>query len=60
VYLVFAVPGFFLGDPAMNRYWQIGPMHLMFPDHVLHTILGAGLIVVGVVTKTSSKNRGNA
>jgi hypothetical protein len=60
VYLVLAVPGFFLGDPAMNRDWQIGPVHLMFPDHVLHTILGAGLIVVGMVTKTSSKNRGNA
>ena len=56
VYLVFAVPGFFLGNPAMNGDWQVGPMHLMFPDNVLHTILGAGLIVVGMVTKTSSKN----
>lgn len=56
VYLVLAVPGFFLGDPAMNRDWQIGPAHLMFPDHVLHTILGAGLIVVGMVTKTRSKD----
>ena len=55
VYLIFSVPGFFLGDPAMNRDWQIGPMHLMFPDDVLHTILGAGLIVVGLVTKASSK-----
>jgi hypothetical protein len=56
VYLIFSVPGFFLGDPAMHRDWQIGPMHLMFADDVLHTILGAGLIVVGMVTKTSSKN----
>ena len=60
VYLVFSVPGFFLGDPATNRDWQIGPMHLMFPDDVLHTVLGAGLIGVGLVTKTISKNRGNA
>jgi hypothetical protein len=58
VYLIFAVPGFFLGDPAMSRDWQIGSAHLMFPDHVVHTILGLGLIVVGMVTKTGSKNRG--
>ena len=55
VYLVLSVPGFFLGDSAMNGYWQIGPMHLMFPDHLLHTILGAGLIVVGMLTKTKTE-----
>jgi hypothetical protein len=55
VYLLLSVPGFFLGA-AMNRDWQIGPMHLMFPDHILHTLLGAGLIVVGMVTTTSSEN----
>jgi hypothetical protein len=60
VYLALSVPGFFLGDPTMNRDWQLGPVHLMFPDHILHAILGAGLIVVGMVTKTNSKNRGNA
>jgi hypothetical protein len=42
VYRALAVPGFFVGDPAMNRDWQVGPAHLMFPDHILHTILGAG------------------
>ena len=54
--MVFSVPGFFLGNPAMNRDWQIGPMHLMLPDDILHVILGAGLLLVGVVTKTGSKN----
>lgn len=54
-YLALSVPGFFLGDPAMNRDWHIGPTHLMFPDHILHAILGAGLIAVGLLTKTRTK-----
>jgi hypothetical protein len=56
-YLALSVPGFFLGDPAMNRNWQIGPTHLLFPDHVLHAVLGAGLFAVGVLAKTGAKTK---
>lgn len=54
-YLALSVPGFFLGDPAMNLHWHIGPTHLMFPDHILHAILGLGLVAVGLLAKTGTK-----
>ncbi len=56
-YLALSLPGFFLGDPALNRAWHIGPTHLMFPDHVLHAILGAGLIAVGLLARATPRNR---
>ncbi|HEV8139228.1 MAG TPA: hypothetical protein VGP81_05615 [Pyrinomonadaceae bacterium] len=54
-YLALSVPGFFLGDPAMNRDWPIGPTHLMLPDHILHAILGVGLVAVGLLSKTKTR-----
>ena len=54
-YMALSVPGFFLGDPAMNRLWHIGPTHLMLPDHILHAILGAGLVAVGLLAKSRAR-----
>ena len=51
LYLTIALPGFFVGDPAMHREWHIGPMHLNVADHIFHTVLGLGLLVVGALTK---------
>jgi hypothetical protein len=57
LYLALAVPGFFVGDPATNRVWHIGPMRLNVFDHILHTALGAALVAVGLFTKKSAGSR---
>jgi hypothetical protein len=44
-YLTLAILGLTIGDSAMGRAWQAGPMLLHTGDHVFHLVLG--LIVLG-------------
>ena len=47
-YFSFGSLGMLLGDAAMNRSWQLGPMQLHTRDHIFHLALGAGLLIVGL------------
>ncbi|WP_326949199.1 DUF4383 domain-containing protein [Amycolatopsis sp. NBC_01307] len=50
-YLVFGALGLVLGDPAADRMWHVGPLHLMTGDHLFHVVLGAVVLAAGVVTR---------
>lgn len=49
-YLMLAVLGLTIGDPAMSRAWQAGPMLLHTGDHVFHLVLGSVLLGFGLIT----------
>jgi hypothetical protein len=55
-YLGLGVGGLVLGDSTPMRGWQLGPMHLNFVDDVFHIVLGAGLIAVGLLSKSRAAN----
>jgi hypothetical protein len=46
-YLTLAVLGLTIGDPAMGRAWQAGPMLLHTGDHIFHLVLGAIFLGLG-------------
>lgn len=48
-YLTLAVLGLTLGQPAMGRAWQAGPMLLHTGDHIFHLVPGAIFLGFGVV-----------
>jgi Domain of unknown function (DUF4383) len=48
-YLTLAVLGLTIGDSAMGRAWQAGPMLLHTGDHVFHLVLGTVFLGLGVV-----------
>jgi hypothetical protein len=54
LYLTLAVLGLTIGDPAMGRMWQAGPMLLHTGDHVFHLVLGSIFLGVGLM---SGRNR---
>lgn len=39
-YLTLAILGLTIGDPALGRAWQAGPMLLHTGDHIFHLVLG--------------------
>ena len=49
-YLTLAVVGLTIGDSAMGRAWQAGPMLLHTGDHVFHLVLGTIFLSFGVVS----------
>ncbi|HEY2468880.1 MAG TPA: DUF4383 domain-containing protein [Terracidiphilus sp.] len=50
-YLALAVLGLTMGDPAMGRAWQAGPMLLHTGDHIFHLVLGAIFLGFGLVPR---------
>jgi len=55
VYLALGFLGMFvLGDAAMNRMWQVGPLVLGQVDHLIHILLGAIFLAGGLFTKNTS------
>jgi hypothetical protein len=50
-YLTLAVVGLTIGDSAMGRAWQAGPMLLHTGDHVFHLVLGSTFLSFGVVSR---------
>ena len=50
-YLAFGALGILLGDPADDRMWQVGPLQLMLGDHIFHVVLGAVVLLAGIVTR---------
>jgi hypothetical protein len=59
-YLAFGVLGILLGDPAMDRMWHPGPLHLALGDHIFHIVLGAIILTSGILTRTPVRPRGSA
>jgi hypothetical protein len=49
-YFALGVLGMLMGDPAMNRAWQVGPIHLSASDHGFHLVLGTSLLAAGLIT----------
>ena len=49
-YLTLAVLGLTIGDSAMGRAWQAGPMLLHTGDHVFHLVLGSVFLGFGFVS----------
>ena len=49
-YLTLAVLGLTIGDPAMGRAWQAGPMLLHTGDHVFHLVLGTIFLGFGFLS----------
>ncbi len=50
-YLGFGILGFVMGNPAMNRMWDIGLMSVSMGDHVHHIVLGTTILAGGIFTK---------
>jgi len=49
-YLALGALGFILGDPAVNRLWDVGPLHLSMSDHGFHLILGTMFMTSGLLS----------
>lgn len=63
-YLAFGILGVIMGNSAMNRMWDVGPLHLSMGDHSFHIVLGAIFLVSGLLTgvggsRTSTGRMGN-
>jgi hypothetical protein len=52
-YLAFGILGIALGNPAMDRMWDLGLMSLERGDHVHHMVLGTIILAGGIFTKGS-------
>lgn len=50
-YLLVGALGILLGDPANDRMWHVGPLQLMWGDHLFHVVLGTVVLVAGLVTR---------
>lgn len=50
-YLTLAVLGLTVGDPAVGRAWQAGPMLLHTGDHVFHLVLGSVFLGLALVSR---------
>lgn len=49
-YLILAILGWTIGNSAMGRAWQAGPMVLHTGDHVFHLVLGSMFLGIGFVS----------
>ena len=56
-YLLFGVLGMLLGDPADDRMWHVGPLELMTGDHVFHIVLGAVVLLTGILTRVRAAGK---
>ena len=52
-YLTLAVLGLTIGDSAMGRAWQAGPMLLHTGDHIFHLVLGSIFLGFGLLSDES-------
>ena len=50
-YLILGGLGMQLGDPALDRQWQAGPLLLDMGDHGFHIVLGSIFLASGVFTR---------
>ena len=50
-YLALGALGQLLGDPLLDRQWQVGLMSLETADHVFHVVLGLVFLASGVLTR---------
>jgi uncharacterized protein DUF4383 len=57
-YLAFGILGTLVGDPAMDRMWQVGPLHLTLGDHVFHIVLGTIILAGGIFTRPVPRQSG--
>ena len=52
-YLTFGILGIAIGNPAMNRLWEVGSiLHLSLGDHIFHIVLGMIILAGGILTKS--------
>jgi uncharacterized protein DUF4383 len=52
-YLSFGILGIAMGDPAMNRLWEVGSiLRLSLGDHIFHIVLGTIILAGGILTKS--------
>src|SRR5215217_44799 len=56
-YLALGGLGMVLGDPAMDRLWQAGPLSLDVGDHGFHVVLGLVLLASGLVSRRTPPGR---
>jgi Domain of unknown function (DUF4383) len=54
-YLLLSILGLTMGDPAMGRAWQAGPMLLHTGDHIFHLIIGSILLGFGLLLERGSR-----
>ena len=57
-YLALGALGVVVGDPAMDRLMQLGPLELDMGDHLFHLGLGSALLVVGLIAKSGTPRAG--
>jgi len=56
-YLGLGALGIAMGDPAVNRVWDVGPLHLTMGDHGFHLILGTMFLMSGLLTRDVAPER---
>ena len=54
VYLALGILGLVLGNAAMERMWDVGPLHLAFVDHGIHILLGVVFLAGGLFSKDTA------
>jgi hypothetical protein len=55
-YLTLALLGLLMGNPSMNRAWQLGPMLLHTGDHIFHLVLGSLFLGMGLFSGRASSH----
>jgi hypothetical protein len=58
-YLLLAILGLTLGDAAMGRAWQAGPMLLHTGDHVFHLVIGSIFLGFGLFSERDQRYQEN-
>lgn len=50
-YLTFGALGFVAGNPEADYMWDMRVLHLASAEHVFHLVLGAVIVVAGILTR---------
>jgi hypothetical protein len=53
--LAFGILGIVMGNPAMDRLWDIGLMSLSLGDHIHHLVLGTIMLTTRIFTKANKR-----
>ena len=53
-YLVLGILGIAMGNPAVDRLSEIGPIYLSLGDHIFHIVLGIIILAGGILTKSGA------
>ena len=51
-YLALGGLGLVLGDPTMDRLWNVGPLSLELADHLFHIVLGLIFLASALFSKS--------